>query len=137
MDNSRSTHPITRNHTLNVYPTDFKKAVSDISAAVKMELSNAQKPFQQVSILMFHWKNDDLNVVGLEHELAHVFEKLYHYKVHRYVIDHAPPNRNPAQNLMARVLEFCAKAEGPNNLLIYVYSGHGWADGLGRDSRIW
>lgn len=121
-----STHP-THSYTQNHHPGDFKSAVEEIRDAVRKGLPRTQAPFQDVSVFLFHWKNDDIGVSPLEDRLAEVFSKLYHYKVERYVIDHAPADFSPSFHLSRAMVDFMVRRNGPHNLLIYVYSGHAWS----------
>ncbi|KAL8823340.1 MAG: hypothetical protein Q9170_008368 [Blastenia crenularia] len=73
---------------------------------------------------MVHWSNDDLNVEPLERELGRVFSLLFNFTVEKYEIPaHTPGNMYRGQ-FQARLGGFVTAHQGPNSLLVYVYSGH-------------
>lgn len=109
----------------NDFTMDFHDAVNEISVGLDNGLPRATTPFQQVSVFLFHWRDDDRNIVALEDELAEVFEKLYHYKVYRYVVDPSSSG-NLGIQLNMKISQFMEETDGPDNLLIYVYSGYAW-----------
>ncbi|KAL8760681.1 MAG: hypothetical protein Q9184_003150 [Pyrenodesmia sp. 2 TL-2023] len=111
-----------KTHQLN-----FSAAVAQINEAIQRGLPNAQEQskYRKVGVLMMHWSNDDLGTVPLETELATVFDKVYNFEVETYVIPAYPPP-GPKLNVIfsRRLKDFVRKYEGPQSLMIYVYSGH-------------
>lgn len=111
----------------NEYPLRFEEAVGLISEAVQRGLPTNRNQYQSVAVLMFHWQHDDIGVVPLENEMAQLFEQLFNYRVERYIVEPYPSMRNSQRTLSDRLTAFRNKYEGPQNLLIYVYSGHAWS----------
>jgi hypothetical protein len=54
---------------------NLEKFAQELSATVNRRLYD--KPYGQVSILVFHWGNDDIGVAPLEVGLLDVFRKIY------------------------------------------------------------
>ncbi|KAL8922231.1 MAG: hypothetical protein Q9208_005310 [Pyrenodesmia sp. 3 TL-2023] len=120
--------PTSRYH--NIREPNLHAVVRKISEAVQRGLPNAQEQskYRKVGVLMMHWSNDNLGVAPLESELAKVFSEVYNFAVESYVIQADPPPGPPLGGLFNRRLwEFVDRYQGPQSLMIYVYSGY--ADG--------
>lgn len=106
------------------WPLDYSQAVQAIHEAVEKGMTTHRKPYKNVAVLMFHWDNDDIGVAPLETELAQTFRHIFELTVEQYLILSRPPAGNPTQRLQNRLVAFRKKHQDPDNLLIYVYSGH-------------
>lgn len=94
----------------------------ELQVAVNTCLPSYDKPYGQVSVLAFHWENDDMVVEPLERELLRVFRNIYGFNVESFTI---PANFNTAPlSLAGKLSNFCMKWGAEDALTICVYSGH-------------
>jgi hypothetical protein len=94
---------------------------TELSAAVNASLPSYDKPYGQVSVLAFHWENDDISVTPLETELLNVFRDIYGFNVESFTI---PATWTAPRDLTVKLAEFCKKWDAEDALTIYIYSGH-------------
>ncbi|OQE31139.1 hypothetical protein PENFLA_c002G09628 [Penicillium flavigenum] len=77
-----------------------------------------------VSVIAFHWGNDNLNVVPLETELLSVFRDHYGTSTFTIPVNPVNPNTDPHLALFRHLMNHADESAGPNTLRIYVYSAH-------------
>ncbi|KAJ5405200.1 hypothetical protein N7465_006484 [Penicillium sp. CMV-2018d] len=85
--------------------------------------------YDKVSVLAFHWENDNLQVVPLENELLHVFRDDYRFETSSFTI---PARQGVISHsaLLRHLMGHADGAAGPHTLRIYVYSGHSHDPGM-------
>lgn len=59
------------------YMQIIEKFAQELSAIVNRRLPSYGKPYGQVSVLAFHWENDDIYVAPLEVGLLDMIRKIY------------------------------------------------------------
>lgn len=96
--------------------------------------SSTIRLYDKVSVVAFHWENDNLNVVPLETELLEVFRDQYRFDTSSYTIP-IGPNVNSNTQLIRHLLDHADQSSGENTLRIYVYSGHSYDPGM--ISQVW
>ncbi|KAL5337639.1 hypothetical protein BJX70DRAFT_368807 [Aspergillus crustosus] len=94
---------------------------ADLQKALKASLPSRNQVYDRVSVLAFHWENDDMGVAALEEELLHVFDEVYGYETESWTI---PVAGDPDTELAKKLIDWTGAHEGARNLRIYVYSGH-------------
>jgi hypothetical protein len=100
---------------------NLEKFAQELSTIVNKILPAYDKPYGQVSVLAFHWKNDDISVALLEVELLDVFRKIYSFNVESFTI---PATSAAPRDLNRKLCDFCEKWDAEDALTIYIYSGH-------------
>lgn len=123
MASHSSVHP-TRAYQTHRNPLHFPEVVTLISKAVNRALPSQYRPYDKVAVLMMHWDNDTLGSKPLQARLGAIFESQFHYTVEHFAIPAPPGAGNPGMQMMDRIIEFTHTYDGPNNLMIYVYSGY-------------
>ncbi|KAL3472863.1 hypothetical protein BJX99DRAFT_208383 [Aspergillus californicus] len=91
-------------------------------SALKTSLPSRSHVYDRVSVLAFHWENDDMGVAELEADLLRVFSQDYGYETESWAIPVAAGN--PGTELAKKLIVWTGAHEGDQNLRIYVYSGH-------------
>jgi hypothetical protein len=109
----------------------FKDFALDLQNAVTNALPTVVKPYGQVSVLAFHWENDNIGVEPLELDLLEVFRDIYKFHVESFVI----PSANSHNSLAQKLLDFSRKWAAKDALRIYIYSGH--AEDAGSTATKW
>jgi hypothetical protein len=102
---------------------NLEKFAQELSTIVNKQLPSYEKPYGQVSVLAFHWENDDIGVAPLEAELLNIFRKIYGFNVESFTIP-VTSTAAPARPLLKKLLDFCEKWDAEDALTIYIYSGH-------------
>ena len=123
MASNSSVHP-TRAYLTHRDPLTFTEAVTIIERAVNRALPGQYRPFEKVAVLMMYWDNDKRGSKPLQERLGAIFQSQFHYTVEHFAIPARPSTSTPSWHLMECLNTFRHTHEGPNNLLIYVYSGH-------------
>jgi hypothetical protein len=100
---------------------NLEKFAQELSVTVNRCLPSYDKPYGQVSVLAFHWENDDIGVAPLEVELLNVFRKIYGFNVESFTI---PATSTAPHNLSRKLGDFYEKWDAEDALTIYIYSGH-------------
>lgn len=86
---------------------------------------NNHSNYDRVGVLLLCWQDDDMDAWTQEiHKLEDIFQKRYNYEVHQYRI----PSEKADTATHKRVADFAHQYDGPNNLTILYYGGHGWAE---------
>ncbi|KAL8711948.1 MAG: hypothetical protein Q9220_003644 [cf. Caloplaca sp. 1 TL-2023] len=126
----------TRTGFKGLYQMDLTEATAQIDAAIARGLPTHSKPYKKVTVLMMHWDNDDMGVNAQERELAHIFTDVYNFTVESYLIP-TTGKGGPAIYAAMHVANFVKEHQGPQNLLIIVYSGHARAEGRYPSATEW
>jgi hypothetical protein len=125
------TGPVTRSQRARLVPQfefDIRQAHND---------SSTIRFYDKVSVVAFHWDNDDLNVVPLETELLGVFRDQYGFQTESFTI---PTTLNPSPRLalLNHLHNHANGFAGDNTLRIYIYSGHSRDPGMrGLQWHLW
>ena len=77
--------------------------------------------YSDVQVLLIQWDEDELQVELELDELQTVFEQVYGFATHKFLI----PTANSHRKLNQQVLSFVDKHEDEDTLLIVYYGGHG------------
>ena len=93
----------------------------DLTLSLKRVISTSPRRYDAVHVLLVRWKDDDLGTETEIRDLEIVFRTLYNYKTERALI----PSDNAYNSLESIVVDFRQRNDGPNNLLIFYYGGHG------------
>lgn len=99
---------------------------SNLERALKTSLPSSGKPYDRVSVLAFHWANDDMGVDKLETELLGVFRDIYGFETESWTI---PVVGKPEKQLAKKLVNWTEDHEGERTLRIYIYSGHASSHG--------
>lgn len=123
--------PSPRHKMPSTKPTDSFRVVktgktlqafaSNLEKALKTSLSSSGKPYDRVSVLAFHWANDDMGVDKLESELLDVFRNTYGFETESWTI---PVVGDPESELAMKLVDWTRDHKGERALRIYIYSGH-------------
>lgn len=100
---------------------NLEKFAQEVSAIINKRLPSYDKPYRQVSVLAFHWGNNDIGVAPLEAELLDVFQKIYGFNVESFTI---PATFAGLRILDKKFCDFREKWDAEDALTIYIYSGH-------------
>ncbi|KAL4913676.1 hypothetical protein BDW62DRAFT_220552 [Aspergillus aurantiobrunneus] len=92
--------------------------------------ASASPSLRQVSVLAFHWENNDMGVANLEAELLGVFRDIYKFETESWVIP-VGGDHGPAHNLGWKLVDWTSAHDQDRPLRLYVYSGHASSHGLG------
>ncbi|OJI99193.1 hypothetical protein ASPVEDRAFT_148326 [Aspergillus versicolor CBS 583.65] len=99
---------------------------SNLEKALKASLPSSGKPYDRVSVLAFHWANDDMGVDKLETELLGVFRDIYGFETESWTI---PVVGKPEKQLAKKLVNWTEDHGGERTLRIYIYSGHASSHG--------
>lgn len=105
---------------------DLQAFASNLEKALKTSLPTSGKPYDRVSVLAFHWANDDMGVDKLESELLDVFRNIYGFEAESWTI---PVAGKPEKQLAKKLVSWTEDHEGERALRIYIYSGHASSHG--------
>ncbi|KAK2765144.1 hypothetical protein FQN54_008843 [Arachnomyces sp. PD_36] len=111
------------------------KELKDFAWGLKKALKSSsprygrQCQYDKVSVIAFHWENDDMGVDYPETQLLEIFRDTYNYDTESYVIPVANSHISLQDKLNNWSLEHSGGSE--NTLRIYVYSGHAEPGGTG------
>lgn len=110
--------------------TKSSKGLDDFAANLKTALDSVLPSsgtfYEKVSVIAFHWANDDMGVDALESQLLAVFRDTYNYDTEAYVI----PVALSQISLTNKLNDWSVDCMGEDTLRIYVYSGHGASAGM-------
>lgn len=90
--------------------------------------------FDHVAVLAISFDNDDIGVTPLTLQLLEVFRQTYGFHTDNYIIKTRDSNgallsSKAVERAVFRMLnDWSAMHDGPRNLLIVYYSGHGHTD---------
>jgi len=102
--------------------TSHTSPTTSLDHLTKDRLSTSQKyQYDQAHVLLFMWREDDLEVLDEVRELKHVFKTVYNFKTHLCII----PSRQPYQHVEAEISQLHESLNSLSNLVIVYYSGHG------------
>ena len=93
----------------------------DLTQSLKRVFTTSPRRYDGVYVLLVRWKDDDLGTENEIRDLENVFHTLYNYHTERALI----PSDNAYNYLESIVVNFRSRHDGPNNLLIFYYGGHG------------
>ncbi|KAL9119202.1 MAG: hypothetical protein Q9187_004247 [Circinaria calcarea] len=82
--------------------------------------------YESVAVLLLSWDKDldDMNIKDEVDSLERVFTTDFNYKVYNKCISKIP-NKSAQNQVNHHVADFIYEEDGPNNLLIVYYAGHG------------
>ncbi|PKY04395.1 hypothetical protein P168DRAFT_327349 [Aspergillus campestris IBT 28561] len=100
-------------------PKQLQNFARNLEVALERAIKN-NGPYNKVSVLAFHWANDEMQVVTLESQLLEIFTEVYGYETESFTI----PVAQSTQCLGDKLLEWSKLRRGQGTLRIYVYSGH-------------
>jgi hypothetical protein len=101
-------------------PKRLQDLAKNLKTAFGFALPSSDTFYERVSVIAFHWVNDDMGVETLESELLEVFRVTYNYDTETYVI----PLDTSHVALNIDLNEWSLRHAGANSLRIYIYSGH-------------
>ncbi|KAL8895784.1 MAG: hypothetical protein Q9207_008010 [Kuettlingeria erythrocarpa] len=83
--------------------------------------------YKQVAVLLLCWEKDssDMETEAEIAELEETFKSKFRYQTEVARLDATNPNANVQMQVNAQVAGFAMKHDGPDNLLIVYYAGHG------------
>ena len=93
----------------------------DLTQSLKRVFTTTPRRYDGVYVLLVRWHDDDLGTETEIRDLEEVFRTRYNYQTERALI----PTDNAYNSLESIVVDFRHRRDGPNNLLIFYYGGHG------------
>ncbi|PLB41869.1 uncharacterized protein BDW47DRAFT_122314 [Aspergillus candidus] len=100
-------------------PKRLQDFARNLEVALERAIAN-NGPYNKVSVLAFHWANDEMQVEILESQLLEIFTKVYGYETESFTILVA----QSTQCLADKLVEWSKRRRGKRTLRICVYSGH-------------
>ncbi|KAI9663726.1 MAG: hypothetical protein M1821_007216 [Bathelium mastoideum] len=110
----------------------FKEFFSHLNQAAKSALPTIPQRYNDVSVLLLRWEDDNLGTQTELNDLRDIFQGVYRYNVEQYLI----PSNDPTLHLEDRLNDFRRAYGAEGNLLILYYGGHGSSEKNTRRS-IW
>lgn len=109
------TAPFTRPHT------SLDQFTDDLTQSLKRTFPTDPRWYDNVYVLLIRWAEDDLGTEKEINDLDKVFREEYNYSTERELI----PSHDSHNTLEYMIARFRHNHDGPNNLLIVYYGGHG------------
>ncbi|CAG8417490.1 unnamed protein product [Penicillium salamii] len=85
-----------------------------------MKHARKRRSYNSTSVLIFHWENDNLNIITGENRLVDIFCRVYDFQVETFTI----PLVDSQFALLLHLRTWFDNNQGKNVLKIIVYSGH-------------
>lgn len=110
---------------------NFHTVCDDIAQTVSSYQPDCQNSYDKVSVLGVHWENDTVGVEPLMRTLLYnVFDTMYGFETEIFEIPTTANGvcLNSSQikaSFMAKFTSWMVQNQGPKNLMILYYSGHG------------
>ncbi|CAG7940932.1 unnamed protein product [Penicillium salamii] len=95
----------------------MKRFSAEASAAMKH--ARKRRSYNSTSVLIFHWENDDLNIITGENRLVDIFCRVYDFQMETFTI----PLVDSQFALLLHLRTWFDNNQGKNVLRIIVYSG--------------
>lgn len=113
--------PFTRPHV------PLEQFTNDLTQSLKCTFPTNPKRYDNVHVLLLRWAEDDLGTAGEIKDLEKVFRETYHYTTECETIP-SDDSYNTLEYIIThfrKIHDSSDSPDGPNNLLILYYGGHG------------
>ncbi|CAK4034149.1 Hypothetical predicted protein [Lecanosticta acicola] len=104
---------------------EYQQMRVNLEKTVDGRYRNDRSDYDRVGALLLCWQDDDLEAWTREVvRLGSIFKEQYSYDVHQFRI----PSDRAVTATHKRVADFAHQYDGPNNLMILYYGGHGFKE---------
>jgi hypothetical protein len=125
IQSARPTSMMPTHNTSRIYAhhEDLKAFAGSLQGSVNQSFFPNTTDYKSVHVLLLSWEGGDVTIYEQLKELQGVFQNDYKFQVEAWEIP--SHNDNFYLDLNLKLAHFIREHDGPNNLMIVYYGGHG------------